>query len=255
LACWVALASTGVWAQPLKELSARAVADQLEAQKQTVATEVATTLTTNALRTSYTTVWRNFEDAAIDALCAVLPKLINGLTEQQLDRGKAGREKNRLADLAIHCGTNQIEISIKAARRSANPENDLGTFHDHPARQKLFADSFTLWIRYDDDAKEIRWDRVYFDKTWRFVGKSSAVDGVKYRKKDGNMRPKPWGMFDSGAAFWKTEEDFEAAVKRAEAYRANELIKEHLRDLSEADQHLLFERLREKFGGEPAAKP
>ena len=38
-------------------------------------------------------------------------------------------------------------------------------------------------------------------------------------------------------------------MKRAEAYRPNELIKEHLRDLSESDQRLLYERLREKFGG------
>jgi hypothetical protein len=71
---------------------------------------------------------------------------------------------------------------------------------------------------------------------------------VKYRKKDGNMRPKPWVMFDSGAAFWKTEDEFEAAVKRAETFRANELIQEHLQDLDEEDQRLLYEKLKEKFG-------
>ena len=87
----------------------------------------------------------------------------------------------------------------------------------------------------------------YFDRSWRFVGKSSLVDGVKYRKKDGNLRPKPWAMFDSGAAHWKSEAEFEAAVKRAELFRANELIKEYLDDLSDDDQKLLYERLREKF--------
>ena len=61
------------------------------------------------------------------------------------------------------------------------------------------------------------------------------------------MRPKPWGMFDSGESPWKREEDFEAAVKRADAYRANELITEHLRELGEGDQRLLYERLKEKF--------
>src|SRR5882762_6175308 len=124
----------------------------------------------------------------------------------------------------------------------------MGTFRDHPSRKKLFAASFTLWVRYNDSGKEIKCDRAFFDKSWRFVGKSSLVDGVKYRKKDGNLRPKPWAMFDSGEAFWKTEEEFEAAVKRAEMFRANELIKEHLQDLSEQDQRLLYERLREKFG-------
>ena len=75
----------------------------------------------------------------------------------------------------------------------------------------------------------------------------TAIDWDKYRKKDGNMRPKPWGMFDSGESPWKREEDFEAAVKRADAYRANELITEHLRELGEGDQRLLYERLKEKF--------
>ena len=90
----------------------------------------------------------------------------------------------------------------------------------------------------------------FFDRTWRFVGKSSLVDGVKYRKKDGNLRPKLWAMFDSGTAFWESEAEFEAAVKRAELFRANELIKEYLDDLSDADQKLLYDRLQEKFNNQ-----
>jgi hypothetical protein len=226
---------------------AQALAAKLETAKDTIATEVTAILKKQTLTTSYTTVWRQFEDAAIDALCVVLPKHIPELTEKSFDRGKTGREKNRLADLAILCGNEQIEISIKAARRSGNPENDMGTFRDHPSRKKLFAASFTLWVRYNDSGKEIKCDRAFFDRTWRFVGKSSLVDGVKYRKKDGNLRPKPWAMFDRGDSFWKSEEDFEAAFKRAELFRANELIKEHLGDLSESDQRLLYEKLKQQF--------
>jgi hypothetical protein len=234
-------------------ISAREVASRLDANASIIAAEVTLVLKTNALKGSYTTIWRQFEDAAIDALCVILPKHIPELMEKNFDRGKSGREKNRLADLAIVCGNEQIEISIKAARHSANPENDMGTFHDHPTRKKLFVASFTLWVRYDDSGKEIKCDRAFFDRTWRLVGKSSLVDGVKYRKKDGNMRPKPWAMFDSGAAYWKSEEDFEGAVKRAEIYRANELIKEHLGELSDEDQRLLYEKLKEKF--EKRARP
>jgi len=73
------------------------------------------------------------------------------------------------------------------------------------------------------------------------------VEGVKYRKKDGNMRPQPWAMFDLGESFWNSEEDFEAAVRRANVFRTNELIKEYLDDLSDADQRLLYEKLREIF--------
>jgi hypothetical protein len=239
----------GAFAGRAAELTAMEISSKLDALKETIVAEVTAALKTNAPKASYTTVWRDYEDAAIDALCIVLKKHVESLTDNNFDRGKSGKEKNRLADLTIVCSDQQIEISIKTARRSANPENDMGTFREHPSRQKLFVASFTLWVRYDDSGKGIRTDRVFFDRTWRFVGKSSLVDGVKYRKKDGNMRPKPWAMFDSGTSYWKTEEEFEAAVKRAEVYRANEVINEHLRELSDEDQRLLYERLKEKFGG------
>lgn len=229
------------------ELSAVAVAKQLDAAKTTLAGEVTARLRTNAIHGSYTTIWRQFEDAAIDALCVVLPQHVQGLGPTNFDRGTTGREKNRVADLAVLCPDGTIEVSIKAARASANPENDLGTFRDHPNRKRLFAASFTLWVRYREADGDIRCDCVFFDRSWRFVGKSLLVDGVKYRKKDGNLRPKPWAMFESGESFWKNETEFEAAVKRAELYRANELIKEHLDDLSEDDRRLLYERLKEEF--------
>jgi hypothetical protein len=36
-------------------------------------------------------------------------------------------------------------------------------------------------------------------------------------------------------------------VKRAEAFRAKEVVLERLQDLSEEDQRALYEKLREKF--------
>jgi hypothetical protein len=238
-----AVASSGSGA----ELSARDVAAKLDALKGELSRELTARVGTNILRGSYTTVWRQFEELAITALADTLPRRIAGLSATNFSAGQVGREKNRLADFAIVCGTNTIEVSIKAARAGENPENDMGTFRDHPNREKLFAASFTLWVRYFDEGGKLRAERVFFDRTWRFVGKSTLVDGVKYRKKDGNMRPKPWAMFDSGKAYWQSEEEFELAVKRSETYRANELVKEYLTDLSEDDQRLLHERLHEKF--------
>lgn len=229
------------------EVNAKEIAAKLDSLKDTIAAEVTVRLSTNIVHDSYTTVWRQFEDAAIDALCEILPKHIAGLSGKNFDRGTTGQEKNRLADLAIVCGTNIIDVSIKAARQTGNPENDMGTFRDHSNRARRFSASFTLWVRYESVGESLRAERAFFDRTWRFVGKSSLVDGVKYRKKDGNMRPKPWTMFDSGQAYWKSEEEFAAAVKRAETYRANELVKEYLTNLSEEDQRVLHERLHEKF--------
>jgi len=235
-------------AEDAKQPNAQDVARQLDLLHETVAAEVTALLRTNSVKGSYTTVWREFEDLAIDALKVVLPRHIPSLSKTNFDAGQVGREKNRLADLALALGGKTIEISIKTARASANPENDMGTFREHPVRRKLFDASFTLWVRYDDSGESIKTDRVFFDRTWRFIGKSSLVDGVKYRKKDGNMRPQPWAMFDAGTSYWETEEKFQAAITRSEVYRASELINEHLRDLSEEDQRLLYERLKEKFG-------
>lgn len=248
--CWAAI-TIGLWLLLLPTAfaatTAKEVVQKLELLKSTIAAETTAILKTNQLAGSYTTVWRQFEDAAIVALEQILPQHIPELTATNFDSGKSGKEKNRLADLAIVIGKETIEISVKAARSSGNPENDMGTFRDHPNREKLFAASFTVWVRYNDSGNGIRCDRAFFDQTWRFVGKSSLVDGAKYRKKDGNMRPKPWAMFDAGESYWRTEADFEAAVKRAELYRANELIKEYLDDLSESDQRLLYEKLKPKF--------
>ena len=229
------------------ELSAGEIAKKLDAINGELSRELTARLSTNAVRGSYTTVWRQFEELAIKALEDTLPHHIPGLSTTNFNAGQVGREKNRLADFAIVCGTNTIEISVKAARSGENPENDMGTFRDHPNREKLFLASFTLWVRYEDHGETLRAQRVFFERTWRFVGKSTLVDGVKYRKKDGNMRPKPWAMFDSGKAYWRSKEEFELAVKRSETYRANELVKEYLTDLSDDDQKLLHERLHEKF--------
>jgi len=220
---------------------------ELDQLKDTLAAEVTAALRTNRYAASYTTVWRNFEDDAQAAFIAALKRHRPELTDQNFDTGQTGREKNRLADLAIVTGRDTIEVSVKAGRASQNPENDMGTFREHPTRKKLFVASFTLFGRYADGPDGIRVDRVFFDRTYRFVGKSTLVDGVKYRKKDGNMRPKPWAMFDAGESFWKTEEEFEAAVKRSEKYRANSLVQEHLADLTEDDQRLLYEELKKKF--------
>lgn len=235
------------------EITAQQMAVRLDSLRTNLAAELTARLGTNVVHGSYTTVWRQFEDLSIEALKEILPKHIPELGAENFDGGEAnqGREKNRLADFAIRCGTNTIEVSIKAARNTGQPENDLGTFRDHENRQRQFAASFTIWVRYQQLGENFRAERVFFDRSWRFVGKSSLVDGVKYRKKDGNLRPKPWAMFDAGRSFWASEAEFEAAVKRSETFRANELVKEYLDDLNEDDQRLLHDRLHEKFSQPP----
>lgn len=141
-----------------EELSATRVIERLDSLTTNLSAELTARLSTNVVRGSYTTVWRQFEDLTIAALNEALPKHIPELSVKNFDGGQAqaGREKNRLADFAIVCGTNTVEVSIKAARNTGQPENDMGTFRDHENRKKLFATSFTVWVRYEDKAGAMR---------------------------------------------------------------------------------------------------
>jgi hypothetical protein len=220
----------------------------LDALKITIIKEVTIALKASVHESSYTTVWRDYEDDATEVICKILKEHIPSLRDENFARGVKGKEKNRLADLAILCSEGNTAIAIKAARRSDNPENDLGTFRQYPSKMMLFNASFDLWVRYDDSESKIRIDRIFFDRSLRFVGKSKLTGGAKYRKKDGNMRPKSWIMFDSGDCFWNTEEEFKAAIKRSALFRANALVEEHLENMTEEDQRLLYEQLKKKFG-------
>jgi hypothetical protein len=123
------------------EVSATQVVQKLDALRTNIAAELTLRLSTNAVPGSYTTVWRQFEDMVVVGLREILPRHIPELTAKHFDAGESGREKNRLADFAITCGTNTIEISIKSARNTGQPENDLGTFRDYENRQRQFAAS------------------------------------------------------------------------------------------------------------------
>jgi hypothetical protein len=203
-----------------------------------------------AIEASYTTVWRNYEDAAITAFIEIVRHHIPTLTDNNFQTGVTGREKNRIADLAIVCQEGSTLISIKTADSAKNPENDLGTFRQYAGKKAAFPNSFDLWIRWTSNDGTIDADGVFFDRSYHFVGKMQIVDGVKYRKKDGNMRPKSWAMFDDDESYWENVEDFEAAMLRSMRFRANSLVQEHLESMTEDDQRMLYGVLHEKYGGE-----
>lgn len=225
------------------------ITEILDSSKKEICEAVSTALKKVQVKSSYTTVWRDFEELAIEVICQFLKNRIPELTDDNFDYGSTGSEKNRLADLEIKDETGSVFVSIKAARLGKNPQNDLGTLRQYPSKKKLYLASFELWVRYSD-TDGIAVDRVFFDRAYRFVGKSNlAKGGVIYRKKDGNMRPKSWQMFDSGNTCWETPEDFERAVEISRIYRANALVEEHLSDMNEQDQRALYAILKKKFEG------
>jgi len=228
------------------------VAAELRRLRRTITREVYDALKDMRITGSYTTVWRQYEDAAIDELILVL-KANTDLLDENFDKGEEGSEKNRLADLAIVCAEGTTAVSIKAARSYKNPANDLGTFRAYAKKKAQFIDTFELWVRYDDRGGVIRVDAVFFDESYKFVGEYKRTGGVDYRKKDGNLRPKSWKMFDNDSSYWNTPEEFATGFEVSRVYRANALVQEYLADLTEDDLKLLYENLKKRFEAKAAA--
>lgn len=224
------------------------IAKKLDVLKPMITKEVAKALAGFSPNANYTIVWKAYQDKSAKILRRILIKYIKCLSDKNFYEGEEKKNKNAPADLAIVCKEGSILISIKSARRSANPGNDLGTFVGHQIRQRDFLASFDLWIKYDDSGKKLKTDRVFFDRSYKFVGKSREVNGVKYRIGAGNFRPKSWKMFEAEECHWNTEEEFNAAVERSSKYRASKIVDKYLKDIEEDVQRSLYLRLKSKFG-------
>lgn len=199
-------------------------------------------------QSDYSVVWKEYEDKAIVEMVRILNTKFSELSEEIFERGEVGKSKNRLADLLVRHKNEKILISVKACRASQNPANDLGTFRQYPTKRKNYSAIFDIWVRYEDSTLPPKVTGVFFDRSFKFVGKMTIVEGVSYRKKDGNMRPKPWSMFDNGTSYWNTLEEFEAGFQASLKFRASSLVKEHLKNMSDDDKQSIYDSLKEEYG-------
>ncbi|HEX5219295.1 MAG TPA: hypothetical protein VFZ59_06980 [Verrucomicrobiae bacterium] len=197
----------------------------------------------------YSVVWKEYERQVIREFIAVINALQMAIKINFVE-GEEGNDKNRIADLLVQSHDERILISIKACRGNKNSANDLGAIRQYPEKKAKYSACYDIWVRYDDSKKLIQVQGIYFDRSYKFVGRMSIAygSGVSYRKKDGNMRPKPWDMFDNCTCFWNTLEEFEVGIARSRSFRANSIVCEHLEDMTEADALALFHRLKKRFG-------
>jgi hypothetical protein len=200
----------------------------------------------------YTTIWKDYEDRAIIEMIKIIRSEFSELTKKNFAIGKPGKSKNRVEDLFVIYKDEAILIAVKACRASGRTANDLGTFRQYPSKKAKYTGIFDIWIRYDDSNLPPKVTGVFFDRSFKFAGRMSEKfgGGVSYRKKDGNMRPKSWAMFDDGTCHWNTLQEFETGMKKSIIFRANALVEQHLATMSEDDQRALYESLRAKFGND-----
>ncbi len=105
-----------------------------------------------------------------------------------------------------------------------NSNNDMGTLSGWPSKLKKFGgrNIFYIFVIYNfkDRVKEIL--DVQIAPFYRFIGLNS-VGLLRYREKDGNLRPKD---FNTEPPI-KTLEQFEQLFKKTIVYRSGRIIKKH----------------------------
>lgn len=105
-----------------------------------------------------------------------------------------------------------------------NSNNDMGTLSSWPAKLKKFGGENIYYIfviyNFNDRVKEIL--NVQIAPFYQFIGLNKA-SFLKYREKDGNLRPK---NFDADSPI-KTYGQFKELFNRTIVYRSKRIIKKH----------------------------
>lgn len=163
---------------------------------------------------------------------------------------KRAKNKNTFPDLEVKIGKEIFAFEHKAAE-SSSVDNDLGTLNTFPKKIEKYGDNiYYFFVKYSKAkvGEGIIIDNIYIDKVYRFIGKMDVKDKLilKYRKKDGNLRPKTWSDFDNDIVYFNTLEDFKNAIKPTIEYRACELVIQHMKNLTDDDKLYVYKELHEE---------
>lgn len=152
-------------------------------------------------------------------------------------------DKNAFPDLKF----NTIAIEFKCAKIDKGPGNDMGTLNSWPEKIRLYGDNiFYLFVAYDEVKGTVEIKKVFFDKFYKFIGKNSD-NLLKYREKDGNLRPKSWRDFFSNQIYFNSLKDFGDAFEETESYRSARIVKKHLEKMNISDLRELYTVLDKKL--------
>lgn len=185
--------------------------------------------------------YRTFGTAIEEHLVEILIKIFKyaGFIEGDEDYVIAPH-KNYFPDFELKTSP-PIAIEFKSGNKSQNrngtwvsaknSENDMGTLRDWPRRISRFGGGniYHIFVIYniDDKIKEVK--EIEIAPFYKFLGVNKK-GFLKYREKDGNLRPKD---FDAESPI-KTMAQFEKLFKKTIVYRSKRIIKKHKLILKEA---------------------
>ncbi|MBU2539745.1 hypothetical protein KJ786_01105 [Patescibacteria group bacterium] len=185
--------------------------------------------------------YRTFGTAIEEHLTEVLIKLFKegGFIKSNRDYIVAP-DKNYFPDLELKTKP-PLAIEFKSGNSSQyrkgkwvtvkNSENDMGTLNKWPLKIAKFGGEniYYIFVFYNlnDRAKEVL--NIEIAPFYQFIGLSGGKV-LKYREKDGNLRPKDFKIEPS----IKTLKQFEGLFIKTVVYRSKRIIKKHRSIIKEA---------------------
>lgn len=177
------------------------------------------------------------------------------LTETFIKAGqkelKIAKDKNEFPDITITLSDGLLAIDIKAGNRykksdghwkaCTNSENDLGTIRSWPEKLSKFGGDniYYVFIEYSISDKLHQIEAVRIDPFYKFLD-INTKGFVKYRKKDGNLRPKDFGV----PSKINSVSQFKSLLALTAIERAKSIIREHIETIPKEQRNALLDELK-----------
>lgn len=155
---------------------------------------------------------------------------------------KRAKNKNDFPDLKIEINGIKYAFEHKSGAYNikgkicSSPNNDMGTINAYSQKIHQYNDNmyctFIKYIVLPDDTIQI--ENIYFDKIYTFIGRGTGFYGqLKYREKDGNLRPKTWNEIDNNIIYFPTLDEFKCALYETNKFRNEKIVFKYLDKLDE----------------------
>jgi len=185
--------------------------------------------------------YRTFGTAIEEHLTDILTKIFakGGFIKSENDYIVAPN-KNYFPDFELKTSPS-LAIEFKSGNKSQqrkgewvtvkNSENDMGTLNEWPKKIKKFGGENIYYIfvfyNFNDHANEVL--RVEIAPFYKFLGLNSGRL-LKYREKDGNLRPKNFEVKSPISSL----NQFEQLLNKTIIYRSKRIIKKHKKIIKDA---------------------
>jgi hypothetical protein len=193
---------------------------------------------------SYETFGKEIETSVLDLLIDVF----NKAGQKEIRKAK---DKNEFPDLTVTLSDGLLAIDIKAGNHykkskgrwtaCKNSNNDLGTIRSWPEKLKKFGGDniYFVFVEYgiNDNLHQIEAVRIAPFYKFLDINKKGLL---KYRKKDGHLRPKNF----EGNSKINSVAQFEPLFITTAIERAKSIITEHIETIPKEQRNALLDELK-----------